>query len=78
MFKTILLATATTLALGAAVPLASAQNVRPADPGQQARDAAAWPRLADYYAAHTREAAAQQAAAKERAATEASPTDHLR
>jgi len=72
VFKTVLLATATTLALGAAVPPASAQNARPADPCQQACDAAAWQQLAHYYAAHIREAAAQQAAARERAAAEAS------
>ena len=72
MFKIILLATVTTLALGGAVPPASAQSARPADPTQQARDAAAWQQLAHYYAAHAREAAAQLAAARERAAAEAS------
>jgi hypothetical protein len=72
MFRTVLLATATALALGAAVPPASAQDVRPADPGRQASDAAAWQQLANHYAAHAREAAAQKAAARERAPTEAS------
>ena len=72
MFKVILLATAATLALGGAVPPASAQSARPADPTQQARDAAEWQQLAHYYAAHAREAVAQQAAARERAAAEAS------
>ena len=72
MFKIILLATAAMLALGGAVPPASAQSARPADPTQQARDAAGWQQLARYYAAHAREAAAQLVAARERAAAEAS------
>ena len=72
MIKTILLAAVATLALGTAVPPAFAQNARPADPCQQARGAEAWQQLANYYAAHAREAAAQQAAARERAAAEAS------
>ena len=72
MFKIILLATAAMLALGGAVPPAFAQNARPADPTQQARDAAEWQQLAHYYAAHAREAMAQQAAARERAAAVAS------
>ena len=72
MFKIILLATAAMLALGSAVPPASAQSARTADPTQQARDTAAWQQLAHYYAAHAREAAAQAVAARERAAAEAS------
>jgi len=72
VFKIILLATAATLALGGAVPPASAQSARPADQIQQARDAAEWQQLAHYYAAHAREAVAQLVAARERPAAEAS------
>jgi hypothetical protein len=71
VFKIILLATAAMLALGGAVPPASAQNARLADSAQQARCAAEWQQLAHYYAAHAREAAAQLVAARERAAAEA-------